>query len=69
MQELVYSLSYILEHKDLMRYWVNIEVYREDKCMCNLCCEDCESVGHFSPGLFRAPRIIFRASKKFLGKF
>ena len=20
---------------------------REDKCMCNLCGEDCESVGHF----------------------
>ena len=40
-------LNYVLEHMDLMRDWVDIKVYREGKCMCNLCGEDCESVGHF----------------------
>ena len=39
---------------------------REGKYMCNLCGEDCESVGLFVelPGLFRVLCIIFRSSKK-----
>ena len=41
MQDIVYSLSYVLEHMDLMRNWV------DSKCVCNLCCEDCDSVDHF----------------------
>ena len=45
MQELVYSLNYVLERMDLMRSWVDIEV--EKVSMCNLCGEDCESMGHF----------------------
>ena len=45
MQELVYSLNYVLECMDLMRSWVDIEV--EKVSMCNLCGDDCESVGHF----------------------
>ena len=45
MQELVYSLNCVLERMDLMRSWVDRG--REGKCMCNLCGEDCESVGHF----------------------
>ena len=47
MQELVYCLNYVLEHMDLMRNWVDRGRGREGKCMCNLCSEDCESVGHF----------------------
>ena len=46
MQELVYSLNYILERMDLMRSWVDIEVEKVS-FMCNLCGEDCESVCHF----------------------
>ena len=64
MQELVYSLNYVLEHgfnEELGRHRS-----REGKCMCNLWGEDCESVGHFVglPVFFRAPCIIFRASEK-----
>ena len=43
---------------------------REGKYMCNLCGEDSESVGHIFvelPCLFKAPCIIFRASKNKLG--
>ena len=47
MQELVYCLSYILEHMDLMRNWVDREVKMVSVCMCNLCGEDRESVDHF----------------------
>ena len=48
MQELVYSLNYVLERMDLMRSWVDIEVEKVRlKRMCYLCGEDCESVGHF----------------------
>ena len=47
MQELVYSLNYVLECMDLMRSWVDIEVDKVYKSMRNLCGEDCESVGHF----------------------
>ena len=68
MQELVYSLNYILEHKDLMRNWVDIEVYREDKCMCNLCCEDCESVGHFSRVYSERRALFLEHLKIILGK-
>ena len=50
MQELVYSLNYVLERMDLMRSWVYRHRGREGKCMCNLCGEDYESVGHFSFG-------------------
>ena len=32
---------------DLMRSWVDIEVEKVSIIMCNLCGEDCESVGHF----------------------
>ena len=45
MQELVYSLNYVLEcglNEELGRHRG-----REGKYMCNLCSEDCESVGHF----------------------
>ena len=35
------------EHMNLMRNWVDIYRGREGKCMCNLCSEDCENVGHF----------------------
>ena len=41
MQELIYSLNYVLEHMDLMRNWVRHKG-REGKCMCNLCSEDWE---------------------------
>ena len=51
MQELVYCLSYVLEHvlehMDLMRNWVDIEVEIASVAMCNLCGDDCESVDHF----------------------
>ena len=47
MQELVYSLNYVLERMDLMRSWVDIEVEKVSIYMCNLCGEDCESVSHF----------------------
>ena len=30
-----------------MRSWVDIEIEKVSKYMCNLCGEDCESVGHF----------------------
>ena len=44
MQELVYSLNYVLERMDLMRSWVDIEVEKVSIIiMCNLCGEDCES--------------------------
>ena len=33
MQELIYSLNYILEHMDLMRNWVNIEVEKVSVCV------------------------------------
>ena len=39
--------NYVLEHMDLMRSWVYRHRGREGKCMCNMCGEDCESVGHF----------------------
>ena len=32
MKELVYSLSYVLEHMDLMRNWVDIDVEKV-KCI------------------------------------
>ena len=61
MQELIYCLSYVLEHMDLMGRHRG----SDGRCMCNLCCEDCESVHH----LFRAQCIIFRAFKKdYIGK-
>ena len=66
MQELVYSLNYVLECMDLMKSWVDIEVEMVSSYMCNLCGEDCESVGHFlwnCPVYFRVLCIIFRASK------
>ena len=46
MQELVYSLNYVLKCMDLMRSWVDIEIEKVYKYMCNLCGEDCESVGY-----------------------
>ena len=33
MQELVYSLNYVLEHMDLMRSWVDIEVEKVSICV------------------------------------
>ena len=67
MQELVYSLNYVLEHTDLMWNWVHIEVEKVSVRMCNLCGEYCESVKTLFmefPCLFRAPYIIYRALKK-----
>ena len=40
MQELVYSLNYVLERMDLMRSWVDIEVEKVSIIMCNLSGED-----------------------------
>ena len=45
MQELVYSLNYVLERMDLMRSWVDIEV--EKVSICVICVVRTESVGHF----------------------
>ena len=33
MQELVYSLNYVLEYMDLMRSWVDIEVEKVSICV------------------------------------
>ena len=38
MQELVYCLSYVLEHMDLMRNWVDIEVEMVGVCVINPRC-------------------------------
>ena len=45
MQELVYSLNYVLERMDLMRSWVDIAV--EKVSICVICAVRTESVGHF----------------------
>ena len=36
--------SYVLKHMDLMRNWNDIKVEKVN--VCNLCSEDCESMGH-----------------------
>ena len=65
MQELVYSLNYVLERMDLMRSCIDIEV--EKVSICEICTVRIVKVWvtfvEF-PGVFRAPCIIFRASKK-----
>ena len=45
MQELVYSLNYVLERMDLIRSWVDIEV--EKVSICVIFAVRTESVGHF----------------------
>ena len=65
MQELVYSLNYVLEHMDLMRSWVNIEV--EKVSICVICAVRTVKVWITFCGIapfIKAPCIIFRASKK-----
>ena len=37
MQELVYSLKYVLEHMDLIRSWVDIEVEKVRLSVCVIC--------------------------------
>ena len=69
MQELVYCLSYVLEHMDLMRNWVDREV--EVVSVCVICAVRTVKVWITFCGitsLFRAPCIIFKAFKKTLGK-
>ena len=39
--------KYVLDHMNLTRNWVDIEVEKLGKCMCNLCHEECESVSNF----------------------
>ena len=46
MQELVCFLNYVLEHMDLMRNWIEIEVEKVSVWN-NLSGEECENVGHF----------------------
>ena len=65
MQELVYSLNYVLEHVDLIRNWVDIEV--EKVSVCVICAVRTVKVWITFvelPRLFRALCIIFRASRK-----
>ena len=65
MQELVYSLSSILERMDLMRSWVDIEVEKVSICVIRVVRIVNVWVTFVElPRLFRAPCIIFRASKK-----
>ena len=45
MQQLIYSLNYVLERMDLMRSWVDIEVEKVGVCV--ICAVRTESVGHF----------------------
>ena len=69
MQELVYSLNYVLEHMDLMRSWVDIEV--EKVSVCVICVMRTVKVWVTFCGiawLLRVPCIIFRAPKNNLGK-
>ena len=68
MQELVYSLNYVLECMDLMRSWVDIKV--EKVSICVICAVSTVKVWVIFvelPRLFRVPCIIFRESKNNLG--
>ena len=47
MQELVYSLNYVLERMDFEELGRHRGREGISIIMCNLCGEDCESVGHF----------------------
>ena len=71
MQELIYSLNYVLERMDLLRNLVDIEVEKVSIIYLPFLCVIC--VGRTVkvcvtfvelPGLFRHSCIIFRASKK-----
>ena len=70
MQELVYSLSYVLEHMDLLRNWVYRHRRSEGKCMRNCAVRTVKVWITFVelPSLFRAPCIIFRSLQNNLGK-